>query len=232
MSLAVIAVVAAAAHPNLDAVEGMVVEGTNEFRASQSLLTQSRERRLDEAARALANYLADVGEFNHESGGTNPEIRVNRAGYHHCVVAENLARYYDTAGFTTGRLAHALVQGWKDSPGHRRNLLEPDALDTGVAVVLRKREKYEEFFAVQLLARSDAKAVKFTVRNRAEFPVTYRVNGKAFSLDPRWSRSHSRCVGGDVSFEGRARGRFDADKDACYVVQPNGDVKSQPGACG
>ena len=224
MSLASLLFAAAAAQPNLEAVEALVTEGTNQFRASQALAAVHPESRLAQAARAFANHLADGGVFSHESGDTTPEIRVTRAGYGHCVVAENLARHYDTAGFTTDRLAQKLVQGWKDSPSHRQNLLEADALDTAVAVVSRKREKYEEYYAVQLLGRSDAKAVRFFVRNRADFPITYRVNGKQFPLDPRWRRGHMRCKGGDLWFEGRARGRFQGGKEACYIVNASGDV--------
>ena len=51
--------------------------------------------------------------------------RVRAAGYPYAVVAENLA-----AG---QRTAAEVVQGWLDSPGHRRNLLSPDVTQIGVA---------------------------------------------------------------------------------------------------
>lgn len=231
MSLAAFLLLAAVAHPDLDAVESQVVEGTNRFRASQGLGAVAPNSRLEQAARAYANHLADGGTFSHESGGTTPEIRVRRAGYRECVVAENLARRYDTAGYTTRDLAQKLVQGWIDSPGHRRNMLEADALETAVVVVSRQRDKYEEFFAVQLFARDEAASVRFRVRNRGTAAISYRVNGKAFSLDPNWGREHNRCSAPDVLFEGRARGHFEAAANGCYVVQANGEVKPEPGGC-
>jgi len=231
VSLAALLLLAAVAHPDLDAVESLVVEGTNRFRASQGLGTVSPNSRLEQAARAFANQLADGGAFSHESGGTTPEIRVRRAGYKECVVAENLARRYDTDGYTTRDLAQKLVQGWIDSPGHRRNMLEADALETAVAVVSRRREKYEEFFAVQLFARDEASSVKFRVRNRGAAQISYRVNGKAFTLDPNWGREHSRCSIPDLLFEGRARGHFEATANGCYVVPANGEVRLEPGGC-
>jgi len=148
---------------------------------------------------------------------------LRRAGYRECVVAENLARRYDTDGYTTRDLAQKLVPGWIDSPGHRRNMLEADALETAVAVVSRRREKYEEFFAVQLFARDEASSVKFRVRNRGAAQISYRVNGKAFTLDPNWGREHSRCSIPDLLFEGRARGHFEATA--------NGEVRPEPGGC-
>ena len=231
MSLAAFLLVAAVARPDLPAVESLVVEGTNRYRASQGLNTVSPNARLEQAARAFANQLADGGNFAHDSGGTTPEIRVRRAGYKECVVAENLARRYDTAGFTTRDLAHKLVQGWIDSPGHRKNMLEADALETGVAVVSRQRDKYEEFYSVQLFARNESAAVRFRVRNWNASQVSYRVNGKAFTLDPNWGREHFRCSTPDLLFEGRARGHFEATANACYVVQANGEVKREPGGC-
>jgi hypothetical protein len=231
MSLAALLVIAAMAHPDLDAVESLVMEGTNRYRVSQGVGTVSPNPRLEQAARAFANELADGGAFAHESGGTTPEIRIRRAGYKECVVAENLARRYDTAGYTTRDLAQKLVQGWIDSPGHRKNLLEAEALDTAVAVVSRRRDKYEEFFAVQLLARNEATSVRFRVRNRGASQISYRVNGKAFALDPNWGREHNRCSTPDLVFEGRARGHFEAAANGCYVVQANGEVKLAPGEC-
>lgn len=231
MSVAAFLLLAAIAQPDLDAVESLVVEGTNGFRASQGLGAVSPNSRLEQAARAFANQLADGGAFSHDSGGTTPEIRIRRAGYKECVVAENLARRYDTAGYTTSDLARQLVQGWIDSPGHRRNMLEADALETGVAVVSRRRDKYEEFFAVQLFARDEAASVKFRVRNRGAAQISYRVNGKAFTLDPNWGREHSRCSRPDLLFEGRARGHFEPATHSCYVAQASGEVRLEPGGC-
>ena len=147
------------------------------------------------------------------------------------MVAENLARHYDTAGFTTRDLAQKLVQGWIDSPGHRANLLEADALETAVAVVSRRRDRYEEFYAVQLFARDESASVRFNVRNRSAASISYRVGGKAFTLDPNWGREHLRCAAPDLLFEGRARAHFQAEANTCYLVQASGEVKPGPTGC-
>ena len=140
------------------------------------------------------------------------------------VVAENLARHYNSAGYSTGELARLLVQAWKDSPSHRENMLEADALDTGIAVVYRSRAGAEDFYAVQLLARSEASAVLFRVRNRSALPIDYRVNGKPFTLNPNFTRQHRRCAAPDLLFQGHARGRFEARDKQCYFVQAGGEV--------
>lgn len=228
---AVLPALAAPQRPNLDTVEAMVIDDTNQFRAGEGLSRLAPNRQLFAAARAFAEQLADGGTFSHESGGTTPEIRVRRQGYDYCVVAENLARFYSSAGFTTKELAQSLVNGWKDSPGHRRNMLEPDALDTAVAVAHRTHHGYEDFYAVQLLARNETASVRFRVRNRSRVAIGYRVNGKAFTLNPGWGRDHSRCSAPDLLFEGQARGHFEAAKDACYRVELGGEVKRVSGDC-
>jgi uncharacterized protein YkwD len=226
-------VVAAPQRPDIETVESLVIEGTNELRASQNLSRLARNPRLDLAARNFANHLATGAPFSHESGGTTPEIRVFQAGYQACVVAENLERQYSSAGFGTNELARTLVQGWKDSPSHRRNMLEPDAIDTGLAIVHRSHDGVEDFYAVQLLARKESDTVHFGVRNWSEFAVSYRVNGKQFSLNPNFGRGHGRCSVPDLLFEGRVHGRFEPKNDECFVVGKDGSVSRRaPGECG
>lgn len=38
----------------------------------------------------------------------------------YCIVSENIAHQYNSLGFTTEELAEQFVQGWKNSPGHRK----------------------------------------------------------------------------------------------------------------
>jgi len=223
---------AAPQRANIETVESLVIQATNAFRASENLSRLERNSKLDKAARSFAEHLANGGAFTHESGGTTPEIRVFQAGYQACVIAENLARHYSSAGFTTTELADKLVQGWKDSPAHRKNMLEHDTFDTGIAVVHRSHNGIEDFYAVQLLGTLESATVNFRVLNRSDFAVAYRVNEKSFTLNPNMGRGHGRCATPDVQFEGRARGRFKPANDECLLVPANGEVRREPGGCG
>ena len=216
--------------PNLEVVEELVVADTNEFRAAEGLGTVAPNPRLEAAARAFAEYLANGGQFAHESGGTTTETRVRSRGYEFCVVAENLARHYSSAGFTTKELAHQLVQGWKDSPGHRHNMLERDAADTAVAVVHRSHDGVEDFYAVQLFGRLESESVRFNVLNRSGAAATYRVNGKRFTLEPNWRREHSRCASPQLEFDATT-GNYAPRKDECFVIVRVGEVRRERGGC-
>jgi uncharacterized protein YkwD len=232
VAAAVLPAMPAAQRADVETVEALAIQGTNEFRASGNLTRLQRNDRLDRVARSFARHLANGGAFSHESGGTTPELRVSQGGYSACVVAENLAREYSSAGFSTRELAAKLVEDWKNSAGHRQNMLEPDALETGFAVEHRSHDGIEDYYAVQLLARNESASVEFKVRNRNAAQVSYLVNGKRFTLEPNWVRQHKRCAKPDVIFEGNARGRYEPANAECLVVAAGGEVRPERGGCG
>ncbi len=103
-----------------------VVAETNRRRAEHGLPALVADPRLRAAAERHNDDMATRGFFAHDSpDGRSVADRVQAAGYAYAVVAENLA-----AG---QRAAPEVVQGWLDSPGHRRNLLSPDVTQIGVA---------------------------------------------------------------------------------------------------
>ena len=144
---------AAPARPDLSQVEHLVVEGTNTFREAESRTVLRTSPKLQKAAADFAELMARTGEFEHTAGGTTLVSRVKAAGYDYCRVAENIARHWSTAGFTTRDLAGHLVEGWKNSPGHRKNMLQPDVIETGVAIAHRRLDGREYFYSVQLFGR-------------------------------------------------------------------------------
>ena len=146
---------AAAAHAaDIPAVERAVIEGTNRFRHEEGLASVRPDSTLDRTAREFADYLARTDRFDHEADGRTPALRARAHGYDYCLVAENIAYQFDSRGFTTSALARGLVQGWKDSPGHRRNMLDKRVVDTGVAVA--RSAHSGRFYAVQMFGRRRA----------------------------------------------------------------------------
>ena len=136
------------------AVERAIIEGTNRFRHEQGLATVRPDSILDRTAHEFAEYLARTDRFDHEADGRTPAIRARAQGYDYCLVAENIAYQFDSRGFSSSALAQGLVQGWKDSPGHRRNMLDGRAIDTGVAVAQSRHTG--RFYAVQMFGRRRA----------------------------------------------------------------------------
>lgn len=77
-------------------------------------------------AQAHAEDMARAGFFSHTgSDGSQVSDRVARAGYSWCAVAENIAQGH--------RSLEAVIEGWKRSRGHRRNMLSGKMTEIGVA---------------------------------------------------------------------------------------------------
>lgn len=185
--------------PDPAAVARLIVGGTNEFREAEGRAGVAVKDKLEETAKAFAAYMARTGRYGHTADGKKPADRAADRGYEYCLVAENIAYAFHPDGFTSENLAARLVKGWKESPGHRKNMLDPDLTETGVAVA--RSDKTGHYFAVQLFGRPKSYALKFTVENRAMAAVAYRVVGQSYTLKPGHTRTHELCRPTDVVFE-------------------------------
>jgi uncharacterized protein YkwD len=189
------------AKPDLSRVEALVIEGTNDFRRQEHRPQVERDDKLEKAARDFAMLLARTGEFGHEAGGSTPSERARRHGYDFCIISENIAYQYSSAGFQTPELARKLVEGWKNSPGHRKNMLAPDVTDTAVAVAHSAAKGLQRYYAVQMFGRPRSASVEFEVGNATQDPVKYRVGDRAFVLQPRIVQTHRECTPQTLVFE-------------------------------
>lgn len=216
---------AAPKQPDLQRVESLVIEGTNDFRREHGLPHLRQNRELEESAREFAAFMARRGDLSHEADGSTPAARASRHGYDHCVIAENIARQYSSAGFATTELARGLVEGWKNSPGHRKNMLDADVVETGVAIAHRTFKGMPDYYAVQLFGRPGSARVEFEVRNNTAGAVRYRLGDRAFTLAPRYARTHAECAPRRLDFEGAPAAHFTAGKgDKFVVTQSRGGV--------
>jgi len=177
--------------PSPEQVARLVIALTNEFRAQEGRGKVEVNARLMEASRYFAEYMARTRQLSHGADGSDPAIRARRHGYDYCVVSENIAYRYSSAGFTVRELAHGLVEGWKQSPGHRKNLLDNNVTETGAAVARGSRAGY--YYAAQMFGRPASEAIRFSIANRSNVTIRYRVGGTAFTLVPRQTRTHQQC---------------------------------------
>jgi uncharacterized protein YkwD len=197
-----------------------VVQKTNAFRAAHELGAVAPEARLAETAQRFAEYMAASDTYGHEADGRKPAQRAQAQGYEFCLVAENIAYQYSSSGFSTGDLADHLVAGWEDSPGHRRNLLLPQAVDIGVG--LARSARTGRWYAVQVFGRPKGAASRFQIANRGDASVSYELDSEAFTLPPRGTRTHHGCFGGTVRLrwpDGAASPGFEPRDGARYVVE-------------
>ncbi len=191
--------------PDLPAVEIAIIAKTNLFRRAHKLGELRRDTKLDQAAKAFARYLAESGKFSHTADGRQPAERIKAAGYKYCRIAENLALNGDPRGFRARQLAEQAVTGWKNSPGHRRNMLLADVTEIGVGVA--KASSEHRYLSVQLFGRPEKLKYTFKITNRAGRTVTYSFAGKAQSIPARAVLTYTACAPGMLRFpSARVRG--------------------------
>lgn len=97
----------------------------NAFRSGQGQGSVAPDSRLQRAALAHANDMERRGYFAHQSpdGGTM-SARIAASGYRACAAAENIAQGQKTEA--------AVFAAWRDSAGHRRNMLGARYADYGL----------------------------------------------------------------------------------------------------
>ncbi|MWD29550.1 CAP domain-containing protein [Aquicoccus sp. SCR17] len=108
-----------------DPVPG-AVRALNEFRVAQGRAPLVASPVLQQVAEGHAQDMARNGFFSHRgSNGSTIGNRARAAGYGYCFLAENIARGQ--------RSLDEVMRGWAGSPGHRQNMLNPQAREFGLA---------------------------------------------------------------------------------------------------
>ena len=115
----------------------------NRYRASRGLPPLTMERKLTRAAEHHSSDLARVDKISHTgSDGSNPWNRVKRTGYQPILAAENVG---------AGQRSFAeVLQGWKESPSHNKNLLLTDATQMGIALRKNPESHYQSIWTLVL----------------------------------------------------------------------------------
>lgn len=114
-----------------------VIRLSNIERAKQGIPALKLDLRLENAATAHSEEMARLDYFSHDSptpGRETIEKRILLSGISSGNVNENIAFY---GGFPVAELAQESVNGWMNSPLHRRTLLDPSYTHIGVGISLK-----------------------------------------------------------------------------------------------
>ncbi len=127
--------------PALDTAKAR--DAINAYREANGLKPLAVSAQLTKAALVHAEDLAKRDLLDHDGAdGSTPSVRVKRTGYDAALTGENIA-----AG---QKSFEEVLQGWKDSPPHNRNLLLAGAKDMGIAVVYERDTHFRSFWALVL----------------------------------------------------------------------------------
>ena len=207
----VLAFPAFAETPDLARVMSIVIEETNRFRQEHRLARLEADSKLAATARDFAAFMAATDKYGHAADGSEPSARARRHGYAYCLLSENIGYLFRSDGFkSAGHLAEGFVEGWKRSPGHRKNMMDRDATEIGVAVA--RSAKTGRYYGVQVFARPASHIIEFEVANESEQRIEYRVGSAAYSLLRRSVRTHRECVTEPVGFHGQALNPVNGDR--------------------
>ncbi|NCU41584.1 MAG: CAP domain-containing protein [Candidatus Moranbacteria bacterium] len=123
-----------------------VLELVNESRLSNGMGILSFDTSLNRASSLKAKDMFEKQYFAHTTpSGQEPWYFVNLSGYDYRMAGENLAIHFDSA----------LEQhvAWMESPLHRKNILNPEYQDIGVAVAKGKFKNFETTIVVQFFGK-------------------------------------------------------------------------------
>lgn len=115
----------------------------NQYRKEKGLKPLKLNAELSNAAKNHSRDLAKWDRISHfGSDGSNPWDRVKRVGYNARLAAENVG---------TGQSSlEEVLKGWKESPGHNKNLLLADAEHMGIALVQDPKTEFKTFWTLVL----------------------------------------------------------------------------------
>lgn len=117
----------AQASPTVDGIRNSVLSLVNQQRQRYGRRPLRLDARLTRAAQSHSNDMARYRRISHVgSDDSSVGTRVNRTGYRHRGVAENIARGQDTP--------REVVIAWLRSTGHRRNMLSSNYTEIGIGV--------------------------------------------------------------------------------------------------
>lgn len=205
-------------------IEADILERANALRTQRGLAPLAENGSLTAEARAYAAFLARGRVLTHDADGRSPAIRAQAAGYAYCDLAENLASEEDSRGFRGRDLGREFMDAWLASPHHRRNLLIPQVVETGVGVA-RADGRGHKYVAVQVFGRPEALRYAFKVTNRTQSSVSYDFAGRTVRLAPSMSATHRTCEPATLVFNARGSGRvrYSAEPGMLYVIQTGRD---------
>lgn len=129
--------------PERESTARIIHQEINEEREKRSLEPLEYSEELEDIAREHSRDMAERDYFSHRSPeGESFQDRYREAGYRcgvrqgHVIYrgAENIAYRYSSVEQPKEEVAEAIVRQWMNSPGHRRNILQPYWNEEGVGI--------------------------------------------------------------------------------------------------
>ena len=143
-------------------LEQHVAASINAERAAAGLSELKIEAHLNASAQGHSEWMQETGTFDHEgAGGSSPAERIEQADFPlegSWQTAENIALRSLDGGLDEGEV-DAMHAGLMDSPGHRANILDPDAAYVGIGLSVGDRDGQEVVYLTENFANTDGEVL-------------------------------------------------------------------------
>lgn len=121
-----------------------IIDLTNKARGLNGLPALSENQLLNAIAETRARDMFEKQYFAHVSpSGDQASDVAQRIGYQYKIIAENIA----SGRFLTNQ---KVIDGWMQSPGHRKNLLSSEVKELGAAIIKGSMSGQETWISVQI----------------------------------------------------------------------------------
>lgn len=200
--------------PDAQLIAKRIEELTNEARARKGLGPAVHVDYLERAATDHSREMIELGYFSHSSpspDSATPKKRIILAGGWDTETGENI---YRCSGGSADAIAQRAMDAWLASPGHYRNIMNPNYNSMGVGVVVRGNS-----YSITQDFSKQAIAVVSSSASAGSRGVDLELRGKV--------RVGSRR--GAVFVNGAHQGSFEADANGNFVARltaPAGSVVS------
>lgn len=148
---------------------------TNQQRAEYHLPQLEYDIGLAELARQHSYNMQAYGFFDHKDQKGDYVSERHQKNYNQLIVSsigENLARFFNSEKVFTPQ---EIVDGWMNSPEHRKNMLDPDYTHLGVGVVISNSTLLAtQNFATEIVRMDTPLPNKISRKSNLRLEFTYR----------------------------------------------------------
>ena len=128
-------------------------------------------------------------------------------------------------GFETTDLARRAVDGWKNSPPHRANLLQPYVTETGIGIA-KSGDADPKFLTVQLFGRPGSFKYSIEIQNVSGGTVTYAIGDQKNTIVDAMHVTHTACVPREIMFDiGKVTSKFETREGELFIISRGADGK-------
>lgn len=198
-----------------------LIELTNQAREAQGLSSLTANQLLTQAAILKGQAILESNAFKHTINDKKFSAWVRDAGYNYSYVGENLAVDFFTS--------EGIIEAWKNSPLHRKNLLSPYYREIGISTMTGKFQGQDTTVVVQIFGAPAAQTAAPWEVNSGLLSSNLN-NGETNLLEPQFKTAENLLTHAIINQKTLPldnnkltlpADNYEAGQANTFVIQPN-----------